>query len=160
MTTTAVERALHAIAEQHGGNLDPEVVIAAARDPGSPLHTFFTWDQAQAAHERHIDQARTLIRSVRMNVTTRNVTLSVPVYLRDPTKSTHMAGYSSLSRIRSDEDQAREAVITEFRRAADALKRARAVAVALGLPEEQIEQMQQGILGMISVVSEGSESVS
>lgn len=59
----AVAQELLRLYEQHG-KLTAELVVEAARDPDSPLHSAFTWDDAEAARERRLEQARSLIRSV------------------------------------------------------------------------------------------------
>lgn len=48
------------------GELTPELVVAEAADPNSPLHDRFEWDDAKAAAAHRIEQARALIRSVRV----------------------------------------------------------------------------------------------
>lgn len=47
-----------------GGELVPEAVVADARDPDSPLHRLFEWNEAEAAHQHRLSQARSLIRAV------------------------------------------------------------------------------------------------
>ena len=54
-----------------------------------------------------------------------------------------------MARLKSDNDMARSVVVTEFARAATALKRARAVAIAFGL-EEEITAAQESIDTMMS----------
>lgn len=49
--------------EQHG-ELTPEDVLKDARNPNSPLHTFFEWDDGLAAEQHRLHQARGLIRAV------------------------------------------------------------------------------------------------
>ena len=58
--------ALAQIAEQQKGRLTPPAVVEAARNNRHPLHKFFEWDDAVAAESFRLDQARTLIRSVRI----------------------------------------------------------------------------------------------
>lgn len=53
---------LKRLARKHGGLLDPEVVVAAAADPRSPLHSRFQWDNTKAAHQYRLWQAQALIR--------------------------------------------------------------------------------------------------
>ena len=53
---------LKRIARENGGLLQPEVVVEEARPKSSPLHSRFTWDDAEAAHAYRIWQARQLIR--------------------------------------------------------------------------------------------------
>lgn len=48
------------------GGLRPEEVVENARDPNSPLHSNFEWDDGKAAEEHRKSQARRLIASVRI----------------------------------------------------------------------------------------------
>lgn len=58
--------ALAKIAEQQKGRLTPPAVVEAARDARHPLHKYFEWDNEIAAEAYRLDQARVLIRSVRI----------------------------------------------------------------------------------------------
>lgn len=58
--------ALAKIAEQQKGRLTPPAVVEAARDTRNPLHKHFEWDDHLAADAYRLDQARTLIRSIRL----------------------------------------------------------------------------------------------
>jgi hypothetical protein len=68
MTTNSRESIIAAelqrLAGEHGGVLQPSVVVESARDPQSPLHSNFEWDDTQAAHQWRLEQARNLIRVV------------------------------------------------------------------------------------------------
>jgi len=55
---------LERLRTESGGELVPESVVADARDPASPLHPLFEWDEAEAAHQHRLSQARALIRAV------------------------------------------------------------------------------------------------
>lgn len=44
------------------GKLRPEAIVETAKDPEHVLHNDFTWDEAKAAYERRLNQARALIR--------------------------------------------------------------------------------------------------
>lgn len=48
------------------GRLTAETVVEVARDPGHPLHDRFEWDDAIAGEAFRREQARLLIRSVRI----------------------------------------------------------------------------------------------
>jgi len=63
-----VDSELHRIARDNGGVLLPESVVDAARDPDSPLHSAFTWDDDEAAQKWRIHQARNLILRVHIEV--------------------------------------------------------------------------------------------
>lgn len=61
-----METELNLLMEQNNGLLTAEAVIAQAENPGSALHTFFTWDDDEAAHKWRLVEARQLITSIRM----------------------------------------------------------------------------------------------
>jgi hypothetical protein len=62
MTDPNILAELERIAAAQGGLLRPADVIEAARNPRSPLHTHFEWDDRVAAREYRLWQARQLIR--------------------------------------------------------------------------------------------------
>lgn len=149
--------AIQAIAERNGGCITPDMVVEAARNPASPLHEHFTWDIREAARERWREQARALIRAVRVEVTTTDFTYRVPVFVRDPVVPENIQGYVSLGRLRTDEELAREALVAEFARAAAVLARARAIAAALGLADE-IEEVRERVLRLSGRASQAEVS--
>ena len=61
-----IGEALDAIRVERGGQLHPQDVVAGARDPKSLLHRCFEWDDRKAAEAHRMDQARALIRSIRV----------------------------------------------------------------------------------------------
>jgi hypothetical protein len=61
-----IGEALADIAEAHSGRLTPGDVVEAARNKRSPLNPHFEWNDAAAAEQYRLDQARSLIRVVRV----------------------------------------------------------------------------------------------
>jgi hypothetical protein len=55
---------LELLRKQFKGELTPKDVVEDARNPNSPLHSFFEWDDSAAAEQYRLKQARGLIRSV------------------------------------------------------------------------------------------------
>lgn len=139
------------LARDNDGRLTPDNVVDAAEDEASPLHQCFEWDNDAAAHMFRVEQARHLIRSVRVDVTTSHHTVRVPAFVHDPECERGEQGYVSIRQLSSDEDKSREVVIAEFSRAASALRRARAVAMALGI-EEQIDDISEQIKRVVDSV--------
>lgn len=135
MSAVEVASVLRAL-ERENGRLIPADVVDAARDPASPLHAHFEWDDSAAAEKYRLDQARTLIRSVKIEVTVRDVPLSVVGYVRDPGADTKDAGYRNVAALRSEEDAARAAIVDEMKRVANAARRAKTLAAVLGLSDE------------------------
>lgn len=134
---------LHFLEQKHG-HLTPEMVVNDAMSPDSPLHGEFMWDKDTAAQAHWIEQARRLIRSVKIIITTETKVIKTVAYVRDPTKEGNEQGYLSVERIRGDKDIAREALVEEFKRAGSALQRAQRLAIAFGI-EDQIEVMAKQI---------------
>ena len=60
----AVGQHIDFLRQQQKGELEPIDVLNDARNPNSPLHTFFEWDEGAAAEAYRLNQARGLIRSV------------------------------------------------------------------------------------------------
>lgn len=55
---------LELLRKQTKGELTPQDVLADAKNHNSPLHSFFEWDDGEAAEQFRLQQARGLIRSV------------------------------------------------------------------------------------------------
>lgn len=55
---------LEFLRQESKGELTPKDVVDDARNPNSPLHTHFEWDDSEAAEAYRLSQARNLIRSV------------------------------------------------------------------------------------------------
>jgi hypothetical protein len=115
------------------GRVTPEAVLEAAADPASPLHDHFEWDDAAAAQQHRLEQARSLIRSVRVQITTETRVVSTVHYVRDPSVSSGEQGYVSVTRLRSEPETARAMLRMELQRVQSCLSRAEELADALGL---------------------------
>lgn len=62
MKNPAVLAALEEIRTSNDGLLLPQTVVEHARNPESPLHDCFEWDDSEAAEQFRLWQARSLIR--------------------------------------------------------------------------------------------------
>lgn len=133
--------------ERDNGTVTPERVVQAARAADHVWHHRFIWDDAAAAHQHRLDQARTLIRSVRYVVRHENRVLSTVAYVRDPDAAGDEQAYVSVSRLATDEDRARAAILAEFARVASALRRARDLAAVLGVVD-RIEETLMAVEGL------------
>lgn len=89
---SAIATELKRLAQLHGGELQPRIVVDAARDESSVLHDSFTWDDADAGDQWRLQQARHLIRAV---VTYEHVGAGEPIAVRV---------FTSLSSDRTRED--------------------------------------------------------
>lgn len=122
--------------QTQNGVLTAQSVVDAARDPAHPLHDQFDWDDAKAGEKHRLNQARQLIRSVRLVVHEASIIVRAPAYIRDPAADRSEQGYITISKLRGEPARAAEAVLTECERAKAALRRARDVAAVLDLSAE------------------------
>lgn len=115
------------------GLLHIEKVVEAARDPDSPLHKHFQWNDGEAAHRYRLGQARALIRAQKIPVRIGPLIIKAVAYV----PSSNMTGaYQVLSDIPRSSDLARSVMLNELSRVAGALSRARNIAAVLGLDSE------------------------
>ena len=76
-------------------------VLQLAEDPNSPLHSFFTWDDAQAAVSFRLREAQDLIRHIRMVTSDSNITTPAFVHVE---LSNGRKGYLGVVRAMSEEE--------------------------------------------------------
>ena len=143
----AVRQRLVQIEQANGGRLTPDDVVKDAKKPSSPLHEHFEWDVKKAAAQYWIEQARTLITSVRIVTRTETTNISSVFYVRDPSAASDEQGYVSVSKLRTDTDLAHEAIVAEFSRVAALLRRARELAIVLNATEE-IDDLLGQVIGL------------
>ena len=76
------------------GRLNPEDVVEAAKNPNSSLHSYFTWDDTDAAASYRLQEARALIKRVKVNVVrTDETVVRVPSFIR----SSEGSGYQNIA---------------------------------------------------------------
>lgn len=151
----AIAARLEQIAKRNGGRLTPDAVVEDARAKDSPLHDQFTWDVKEAAAQYWLAQARTLIRTVQIEITTETKIVSTVRYVRDPSADKREQGYVDVLALRSEEDLAREALLEEFGRARAMMDRAIGLAEALGLTAEvsDIAERIEKLRGKLSLAA-------
>jgi len=107
--------ALRSLCDASGGVLKPETVVDAARDPESPLHRHFEWDDSVAAEQWHIIQARTLLRISVEYISNDSTETPSRVYVSLSTDQADEGGYRLTTNVMSDEDL-REILLRDARR--------------------------------------------
>ena len=126
---------LREIAAQHGGNLDPKDVVEEAKASSHPLHDYFEWRDKIAGEQFRIDQARALIRSVRIEVKTNSAPMRAPQWVRSPDNGPDQRGYVEVTRVVALE--ARLKIIRqEIDRAIGVVERLREISAALAVEAE------------------------
>lgn len=100
--------------ERESGSVTAKNVLADARDPSSPLHGYFEWDDRKAANAARLDRARYLIRSVRIVVQSDGqkepVKVRAFVHVAEPVRGTPEPGYVGTVKALTDVEHRREVV--------------------------------------------------
>jgi hypothetical protein len=89
------------------GLLKPAEVVNAARSEESPLHHCFCWDDNEAAEKWREEQARQLIRSVRIEVNV-GKPVSIRAYVSLPVDRESGAGYRHINDVMGNEFMRRQ----------------------------------------------------
>ncbi len=106
-----VGRTLEQIDRENGG-VTPRVVVEVSRPEDAPLHPIFEWDDATAGELYREDQARRVIRSVRVIETDRQGQDKPPAIAYVSVRSPDADGssYQPTARVMSDADLRRQAI--------------------------------------------------
>lgn len=98
LKNTEIINALKALAESNAGLLMPEQVVSAAEPETSILHSYFTWDDTEAAAKCRLQEARQLINICVEYIGTENNGRETKVFvsLRDDREE---GGYRPLFRV-------------------------------------------------------------
>lgn len=99
----AIRDALDKIAEaDEQGTLRPEAIVEAARDPESPLHQCFTWDEERAAYSWQLHEARVLIRTYKVVIEQAPIPIRTRAYVSLKSARVARMGYTPIRRILSE----------------------------------------------------------
>ena len=126
------------------GRVTPDMVVEDAKRKDSPLHGEFEWDVKKAAAAHWVDRAREIISSVIIVIKTTTVDVRSPAYVRDPSCASHEQGYIAVTTLRTNQESSRIALMTEFARVGDCLRRARLLALALEM-QDDVDRIIGGI---------------
>lgn len=115
MKVSVVHETLVSLYERDG-KLTPESVVEEATDSASPLHSAFTWDDTEAARKHRLNEARALIRSVRIHIRT------APEETRRVRAFMHVAPQESYLPTEEALTEHREVVLDQLRRELETLR--------------------------------------
>lgn len=138
---TAAEDAVAKMMEERGGDIQAEELVVAATATSSPLHCLFEWDNSKAGHSFRVEQARQILRSIRVKIEQRGHTIVAPFYLRNPDLPPAEQGYTALPYLLTDKDRMRRVVVAELARAVGALTRASAVMSSGGYDTRKLQTL-------------------
>lgn len=134
------------------GTVTPEQVVEAARPDDAPLHGEFNWDDASAAHQHRLDQARTLIKSVRLVIRTSTIPFTSVAYVKDVRLEPSQQGYVPLRDLVSDEERASLTMDAELLRLNALIERVREIASVIG-QRDRLDQYLMQAAGVPSAVA-------
>ena len=136
-TATRRERVVEELTKLQNqyGQLAPEVVVDAAKDTDSPLHNYFEWSDDVAGHAYRLDQARQLIRSVKVELTVHSRIINTVAYVRDQRALPKESGYVSIEQV-TPQGLAEQTLDAEFQRIQGAVERAIGIAQGLDMEKE------------------------
>jgi len=84
--------------EQKNGAIKPATVVQEASSPSSPLHSYFTWDDTEAAKKCRLEEARSIIRSVRIiHEDAPDIVVHAFTSVKATSKESKFSGYGYLS---------------------------------------------------------------
>lgn len=153
----ARKKAIDACRDKHGRIL-PKLVVEAAKNPRSPLHKEFEWDDKKAGYLWRLNRAQELIREIKMRVEYDTITVACPVYVSDP--SSRESAYIATSTAARKEELAESILLDELRRIESAVTRARGIAAAFDLVSH-FDRMLSGVVevrGKLHRRRDGDES--
>lgn len=127
-TTADVDEYIRELAKRNGGNITPQIVIDDAMDEDSPLHSHFTWDDAEAGHQWRVEQARRLIRRVRLEVTIEEQPVRAIAFVSNPKDSDGESSYVNVMRV--SKPDARAIMLREVNAIAALVERTRTIAAS------------------------------
>lgn len=107
---TEIRKELERLAKENNGILQPPAVVEAASKKSSPLHSYFEWNDSEAAHAYRLWQARQLIAVVVSVVPNSKTEERVWVSLKSDQKAG--GGYRTVVSVLND-DQLREQLLAD-----------------------------------------------
>lgn len=128
------------------GHLRLDSIVDSARDPNSPLHSFFEWQDGEAARLYRLEQARNLVKAQRIPFYDGGTVLVTSVqYVPVPSEA---GTYRQLLDIPPSSDLAKATLRTEMGRLSGQLSRIRKIAKVLAL-EDELDELLRGMADMV-----------
>lgn len=95
------------------GMLRADAVVQIASDPSSPLHRYFTWDDARAAEKQRLREAQMLIKNVEIFIEPLNI--KVRAFTSLDLDRQNQGGYRLTTAVMADQDLRDQLLSTALR---------------------------------------------
>lgn len=106
MKADKIQLELRDLARQNKGLIMPRDVVDRARDKESALHSWFTWDDSEAAEKHRLYEARQLLRVVVIKEDSQQAPVRALVSLKSDRKVS--GGYRLTANVMNDDDMRQE----------------------------------------------------
>ena len=132
------------------GRITAHAVLDAARPESSPIHDCFDWNDSEAAEKWRLEQARELIRRVKIELVYQEVSVRTVKYVADPSRSD---GYTDI--VKAREPSLSEIMSAEWRNVLALAKRAQSIATARGdrMPAGYLDRCAE-VVALIETMTE------
>ena len=125
--------------------LTASAILKEGKDPRSPLHGKFNWNDKTAAHAYRMDQARSLITEFKIEIVVQKRVIVVPIFQEAANKeSPQEEGYQATLDIRKNKSDSRAKVVRHLKTALSSLNNALVLCDILGL-EEDVERIIRAV---------------
>jgi hypothetical protein len=123
MKRDEIQRELEQIRKENDGLLKAEMVVEYASDPNSAMHSWFTWEDTEAAEQWRLHEARMLIRINITMVQNEEESLPMRIYVSMETDRYNGdgGGYRSMEEVLTDV-QLRDSLLSQAAREFDRWK--------------------------------------
>jgi hypothetical protein len=127
------------------GKLTADLLVQKATPADSLLHDLFEWNDKKAGKMYRVEQAREIIRSIKVVVIIEDRAARGPGYVRDARADPGAQAYLPVASLRAaDNETKRLQLAQEIRRVLEALERARVLAAIFGMAPE-IEEISERV---------------
>ena len=135
---------------EKAGRITAHAVLDAARPASSPIHDCFDWDDSEAAEKWRLEQARELIRRVKIELVYQEVSVRTVKYVADPARSD---GYTNI--VKAREPSLSEIMSAEWRNVLALAQRAQNIATARGdmMPAGYLDRCAE-VVALIETMTE------
>ena len=93
--------------EREHGKVTPQIILDDARPDNSPLHKCFEWDDAKAAEEYRLQQARGILTALTVTVETTSEPIQVRAFVNVSPVNEKVGSVVAVIRAMSDEESKR-----------------------------------------------------